>query len=245
MKYTYSSSTINAGSNAKTVKGDDEYVTAVMYLAPFNLSGFNVCAMAETAKCHDPCLNLSGRGKFTSIQNARIAKTQRLFHDRKKFLDDLHKDITRFVNWCKKRDVKPAVRLNGTSDIRWEAFLINDRHIFDHFPNVQFYDYTKISNRKTKDIKNYHLTWSYSEADTKYAAKYKEALSKGMNVAVVFRSVDIIPETFLGVPVIDGDKDDLRFLDEKNRVVSLYAKGPAKKDQSGFVIDIKEKENAQ
>lgn len=236
MKYTYSSSTINAGSNAKTVKGDKEYVTAVMYLAPFTLSGFNVCAMAETAKCHEPCLNLSGRGKFTSIQNARIAKTQRFFKQRKQFMEDLHKDIQRFVNWCKKRDVKPAVRLNGTSDIRWEAFKHNDKNVFENFPEVQFYDYTKISNRKTKDIKNYHLTWSYSEADMKYAAKYKEALSQGMNVAVVFRSVDIIPKKFLGVTVIDGDKDDLRFLDKKNRVVSLYAKGPAKKDQSGFVI---------
>lgn len=242
MNFQFSSSTINAGSNAKTIKGDDEYVTAVMYLAPHKLSGFNTCAMAHIAKCIDPCLNTSGRGQFNSVQQARINKTLRFFQDREKFMKDLYKDIMRFVKWCKKRKVKPAVRLNGTSDIRWESVLFPDgKNIFQHFPDVQFYDYTKISNRKVKAIKNYHLTWSYSEADKKYAAKYNEALSSGMNVAVVFRDKDTIPKKFMGQPVIDGDKDDLRFLDPKGVVVSLYAKGKAKKDKSGFVIDVKRK----
>ena len=244
MSYTFSSSTINAGSNAKTVKGDDEYVTAVMYLAPHNLSGFNVCAMAETAHCIDPCLNLSGRGKFTKVQNARIAKTLRFFNDRTKFMEDLIRDINKFVKWCAKKKVKPAIRLNGTSDIRWESVYYDTKNIFEHFPKVQFYDYTKITNRRRAKLhSNYHLTWSYSEPDDKYAAKYSEALLNGMNIAVVFRDKDKIPSEFLGCSVVDGDKDDLRFLDPKGVVVSLYAKGPAKKDQSGFVIDVKEKQD--
>jgi hypothetical protein len=58
-------------------------------------------------------------------------------------------------------------------------------------------------------------------------------------MAVVFRDKNKIPATFKGMPVIDGDKDDLRFLDPNDQpyVVALYAKGQAKKDYSGFVID--------
>ena len=43
---------------------------------------------------------------------------------------------------------------------------------------------------------------------------------------------------FKDVKVIDGDEHDMRFLDEPNVVVGLKAKGKAKKDSSGFVIDL-------
>tara|TARA_R100000734_G_C3294869_1_gene86167 strand:+ start:131 stop:463 length:333 start_codon:yes stop_codon:yes gene_type:complete len=109
-------------------------------------------------------------------------------------------------------------------------------NIFEIFPNVQFYDYTKIYKRDVSNIPNYHLTWSYSQANKDYAKEYKTALNNGMNIAVVFR--DKLPAAFLGLPVIDGDKDDLRFLDSKGVVVGLKAKGDAKKDTSGFVIDV-------
>lgn len=235
---SFSSKTINAGSNAKTIKGDKEYVTAIMYLAPYNLSGVNVCAMAETAQCHAPCLNLAGRGQFNSVQNARIKKTQWFSKNRVDFLAQLEKDIIRFQKWAIKNKVKPAVRLNGTSDVRWELHkLSGGKNVFDTFPKIQFYDYTKIGNRKTKDISNYHLTWSYSNANAKYEAGWKDAVKANMNIAVVFRNKDTIPTEFLGLPVIDGDKDDLRFLDNKKSVVALYAKGKAKKDTSGFVVD--------
>ena len=238
-KLTFSSKTINAGSNAKTVKGDDEYLTAVMYLAPYKLAGSgNVCSMAELAECHKPCLNLSGRGKFNNIQKARIRKTRWFLNDREDFMKQLYKDVTKFVTFCTKNSVKPAVRLNGTSDIRWE--LIKDEHgktIFEAFPDVVFYDYTKIPNRKIKDIPNYSLTWSYSGANEKYKGFVQQAKDAGMNIAVVFRD-DKFPRRFLNWKVIDGDKDDLRFLDPKNSIVGLKAKGPAKKDKSGFVVDV-------
>jgi len=234
---TWSSKTIAAGNNAKTVKGDDEYLTAVMYLAPFTLSGFNVCAMAETAMCHEPCLNTAGRGKFTMVQEARIAKTQRFSKQRVEFMDTLFKDVERYIKFCEKRDLKPAIRLNGTSDIRWENHKIVGKNIFEEFDSTTFYDYTKISNRKIQKLDNYHLTWSYSNANAKYAEGYKEAFKKGMNVAVVFKDVNEMPTHYLDHPVISGDKDDLRFLDPKGRVISLYAKGDAKHDTSGFVVD--------
>ena len=129
------------------------------------------------------------------------------------------------------------MRLNGTSDIQWEHIkLDNENNIFEEFPQVQFYDYTKIPTRKVTHIKNYHLTWSYSEANEKYAEYWKEALDKGMNVATVFRKD--LPKFYKGVKVFNGDTNDLRFLDERGVIVGLKAKGKARKDTSGFVIDV-------
>jgi len=235
MKFT--SKTINAGTNAKTVKGDSSWVVGIMYLAPYKLSGVgNLCSMAELAKCHEPCLNKSGRGRFNTVQAARVRKSKWFLEDRTSFVTQLFKDIERFRKKCEQEGVKPAVRLNGTSDIRWEGvFGPTGKNAFEQFPDVQFYDYTKIPNRKTKDIENYHLTWSYSEANEKYMKYSSTAKQSGMNIAVVFR--DEFPRKFLNYPVTDGDKDDLRFLDPKNSVIGLKAKGPAKKDQSGFVVD--------
>lgn len=239
MTLSFSSKTINAGSNAKTVKGDKEYLTAIMYLAPYKLSGVgNVCAMAELAKCHAPCLNLAGRGKFSNIQEARIRKTKFFFERKEEFMLQLQKDIDKFRKYCEKHKVKAAIRLNGTSDIRWELIKDEDGlNVFTKNPDITFYDYTKIANRKIKDIPNYSLTWSYSEGTPKYQTMFMDAKKAGMNIAVVFRD-EKFPRKFLNWKVVDGDKDDLRFLDPEKSVVGLKAKGKAKKDKSGFVIDV-------
>jgi len=239
MGLKFSSKTINAGSNAKTTKGDAEYLTSIMYMAPYKLSGVgNLCSMAELADCHGPCLNLTGRGKFTNVQNARMRKSRWFIEDRQSFMDQLYNDIYKFQKYCTENDVKPAIRLNGTSDIRWELIKGTDnKNVFQSFPDIQFYDYTKIANRRIKDVDNYKLTWSYSGANEKYKAFVKDAKDAGMNIAVVFRT-DKFPKKFLNWKVIDGDKDDLRFLDPPNSIVGLKAKGPAKKDKSGFVVDV-------
>ena len=228
---------LSAGSNAKTRKGDgSEYVTAIMYLTPWKSAGINVCPMAEQAGCIDGCLNTAGRGAFSSVQAGRARKTQWFAQDRDGFMIQLYKDIYSFVRFCDKLGVQPCVRLNGTSDIRWELIKVLDRaNIFEAFPKVQFYDYTKIANRKVT-APNYHLTWSYSGANDTYAKQHAIAKANGLNIAVVWRKVGMIPSEYLGLPVVDGDKDDLRFLDPKGVVVALYAKGKARKDTSGFVI---------
>lgn len=235
----FSSKTINAGANAKTVKGDGEWITAILYMAPYKLAkGINVCPLADLAGCASACLNTAGRGKFNSIQTTRIKKTQWYADNRDDFMDQLDNDVLRFQKKCDKENKKPAIRLNGTSDIRWELYKYQDgKNIFQRYPNIQFYDYTKISNRKVSDIPNYHLTWSYSEASPSYADGFQNAVDNDMNIAVVFRDKKL-PEEFKGLKVIDGDKDDLRFLDPKSVIVGLYAKGDAKKDKTGFVIDI-------
>ena len=228
---------LSAGSNAKTRKGDgSEYVTAIMYLVPWKSAGINTCPMAEQAGCIEGCLNSAGRGAFSNVQAGRARKTQWFASDRAEFMAQLYKDITSFVRFCAKLGVQPCIRLNGTSDIRWELIKVKGfANIFEAFPVVQFYDYTKISNRKVT-APNYHLTWSYSGANDTYAKQHAIAKANGLNIAVVWRKVGMIPKEFLGLPVVDGDKDDLRFLDPKGVVVALYAKGRARKDTSGFVI---------
>ena len=250
---------LGVGTNAKTVKGDgSEYLTAILYMTPYKVwvetlgRYSNSCPMAEQAGCIDACLNTAGRGAFNNVQSARMRKAQWFYNDRAGFMDTLFEDVTKFVNYCKKRNIQPCVRLNGTTDIQWELIPIPNivkgepkKNIFEQFPDVQFYDYTKIANRrKVKDIPNYHLTWSYSGADPRYAAMLDTAIENGMNAAVVFRSnfIKVVPKCWhkwQGYPVIDGDKDDLRFLDPKGgHIVALYAKGKAKKDTSGFVQEV-------
>jgi len=241
---------IASGADAKTIKGNgDKYETAIMYMQPWKSAGINVCANAEIAGCIDGCLFKAGRGAFNTVQASRARKTAWFAADRDGFMAQLVIDTTKFIKYCGKQGVTPVIRLNGTSDIRWERIPVSNHNtrygvpigsyasIFEMFPDVQWYDYTKIANRKTDHIKNYHLTFSYSDANPLYAKQVKIAMEKGMNMAVVWRSVDVIPRMFMGVPVISGDADDLRFLDPDGVMVSLYAKGPAKKDTSGFVQD--------
>ena len=222
------------GGDAKTVKGqklglDKTYVTGIMYLAPHKLSGANVCPMAEQAGCVDGCLNSAGMGKFSNVQKARIAKTAWFNLDPVGFVDALKRDIERFSSWAIRKGLTPTIRLNGTSDIRWE------RHgIPQAFPELQFYDYTKLHNRKGLP-ENYSLTWSYSQASKAYSDRLGDVIKSGINAAAVFRGK--LPATFEGVPTIDGDKHDLRFLDPAGVIVGLKAKGKAVSDQSGFVID--------
>lgn len=235
---------LSIDTNAKTVKGQKQgYMTGILYLAPSDLSGYQVCPMAKKAKCEEPCLNKAGRGAFNSVQQARVNKTKYFFENRQQFMLDLVASIEALIRKAGREGFVPVVRLNGTSDIKWEHVRFDytfmhgktrEVSIFEVFPELQFYDYTKIPNRKNLPI-NYDVTFSYSGAAT--FAKYAEqAINNGERVAVVFRNKADIPNHFAGLECIGGDDSDLRFLEPKNKVVALYAKGKAKKDISGFVI---------
>ena len=192
---------LGVGTNAKTIKGDgSEYLTAILYMTPYKVmvdgKHFNSCSMAEQASCIEGCLYTAGRGRMTNVQSARQRKAEWFYRDRVGFMDQLFEDITKFEAYCKKRGIQPCVRLNGTTDIRWELIPISNivkgetkKNIFELFPNVQFYDYTKIPNRKVADYPNYHLTWSYSAANPKYEEQFWDVIRNGMSVAVVFLSL--------------------------------------------------------
>lgn len=217
--------------NPKLMKGEKKgYMSFVLHLSPADVSGYETCPK-RTAGCTAACLNTAGRGGMfkpggtNTIQEARKRKTRMFFEDRETFLKDLEKDITLGIKQAEKKGMIPVFRLNGTSDIAWEKY-----GIIQKFPQVQFYDYTKMRNRKVADLKNYHLTFSKADGND---MDVRLAANAGMNVAVVFESV---PETYIGKTVVDGDDTDLRFLDPKGVVIGLKAKGRARKDTSGFVV---------
>jgi hypothetical protein len=220
--------------NAKTIKGEAfDYKTAILYLAPHKQNSFrkNICALASP-ECIAACLYTSGMGKFSNVQKSRIKKTDLFIENKDKFLDILFDELNKYQNKFKNL----AVRLNGTSDIPWENFKYkNNLNLFELFPNIQFYDYTKHPKRiLTNNIKNYHLTYSYAE--TKFSKIWtKQILKDGQNVAAVV-SIPLYNELKLknvtnicGINLVDGDQNDLRFLDPINSLIYLKAKGEAKK----------------
>lgn len=205
----------------------------ILHLSPANLSGINLCPAASNG-CKAACLNTAGRGRFDSIQLARLRKSLFYRYYKQSFLIKLHREISRLETKARRKRQKLVIRLNGTSDIPYESLLINGKSLFDWYPNVQFYDYTKIISRlvRCRDIPNYNLTFSLSESNDTHALY---ALSLGYNVAAVFRDT---PIQYLDRPTIDGDKHDFRFLDLRDSqgyIVALKAKGKAKQDKSGFV----------
>ena len=166
------------------------------------------------------------KGETTNmIQKARIRKTEYFFNDRAGFMVDLANDIKKAIKFAERKGLTPVFRLNGTSDLSWEKYtVVEGFNIFEMFPQVQFYDYTKVLGRKVAHLPNYHLTFSAADGNDSDVA---EALLQGMSVVAVY---DKIPE---GVP--SADETDLRFLDPKGVMLGLKAKGRAKKDTTGFV----------
>lgn len=223
-------------ANPKIQKGTKMgYLSFILHLSPADLSGREVCPK-RTAGCTAACLNTAGRGGMfrrgentNMIQQARIRKTRYFFEARDYFMMDLYEDIKKAIRYAERQGLTPVFRLNGTSDLSWEKYTINEHNIFELFPNVQFYDYTKVLGRKVSKYKNYHLTFSAADGND---ADVGMAMAQGMNVAMVF---DRLPETYMGRPVFNADDTDLRFLDPRGVILGLKAKGRAKKDTSGFV----------
>jgi len=252
---------LSVGADAKTKKGTKyNYLTGILYLAPATEAGRgNLCPHAS-AGCRAACLFTAGRGRMNPVRTARVNKTLRWFDDRRAFLADLVRDVGSLDRYARKRGFLPAVRLNGTSDIPWENVILPDDggSIMDMFPGVQFYDYTKNPNRAVKAAsgklpKNYSLTFSRAEDNRRQVAKVIHA---GGNVAAVYSGdrfdrftwsksgiaraiAHPIPERYFpdGPRIFNGDDSDARFLDPSGVVVALRAKGDARGDTSGFVIN--------
>lgn len=223
-------------SNAKIRKSEKlgRYSTALLNLAPYKESGVNFCANASPG-CIATCLFTAGRGVMAPVRKGRLRRSHEFIADRNQFIADLKSDLSAHVRRCEKNKKRAASRLNAMSDLTWEAMGIPQA-----FPSVQFYDYTASPKRARMFgekhpawPKNYYLTFSRKENNE---AEALELLKIGVNVSVVFRKE--LPKKWKGYRVIDGDKTDLRFTDPRGVVVGLIAKGKAKKDTSGFVVDL-------
>ena len=232
--------TLLTSGNAKIVKGEKlGYITKGLHFSPADKSGYEVCRWRSKG-CTMACLDTAGRGQMNMIQNSRIAKTKLFFEQQFDFLAKLQKEIGNTIKLATKKEMTAVFRPNLTSDIAWESVFFDEERpqtIFDKFPETQFYDYTKsfmrmaqFINRNPEFPSNYHLTFSRSETNQKLV---EMVLEMGGNVAVVFR--DQLPKTWKGYEVINGDENDLRFLDKQPCIVGLIEKGLAKKDETGFV----------
>ena len=232
--------TVNA--DAKTIKGlKYGYLTGILYGTPANGSGlWNDCVFAST-QCIFACLNTAGHGgiglddeNLNDVTRARLVRSAFFHKQRDAFWTFLIKDIKRVIRHAARLGLRPAIRLNGTTDVKWESTPVTKNgirianNIFELFEDVQFYDYTKYpySKRPNSSLPvNYHLTFSRSETN---GADIAENLENGRNVAVVFgiSSTDSapLPSEWEGGPVLDGGLSDLRFKDASGHVVGLKFK---------------------
>lgn len=230
---------LSVGIDSKTVKGQKYgYLTGILYMTPHTTSTdkHNFCPKASK-ECIASCLNTSGRGIFTNVQKSRLNKRNFYINDRHGFMTQLRTEIHSLLKKSTKLNLTPCVRLNGTSDIQWENYNYPDtkKSLFEEFSNVQWYDYTKITNRSLKNLPtNYHLTYSYSGENQKECL---ELLKSKNNVSVVFKNS--LPKKLWGYKVINADDSDLRFLDPKGVVCGLkYKRTKNKPDfsNSKFII---------
>lgn len=206
--------------------------TYCVYLMPAKASGYNVCAKS-TKECEIGCLVTSGRvimDKRNIINNARLNRTKAFYDDRENFMKLLIKEIALAKGRAKRNGQLFTVRLNGTSDLSPELFKYKGKTLLEIFPDVQFYDYTKILNRSKLVSKypNYDLTFSYTGYNWD---ECEQAISNKIRVAVIFdiKKGQPLPSTFNGYKVIDGDKSDYRPADKKNVIVGLRFKRIANK----------------
>lgn len=221
---------VTNNGNTKIRKSAEQsgFRIASLSLMPDNI----ICPGSKAAGCMDLCLKSEGRGKMQSVENARQSKTDLWHNDRKLFLEMLFEEIFIWVRRCTKSGHRAVVRLNTISDIAWEQY-----GIFQEFPTLFGYDYTKRAARLGKTPENYKLMFSYSGEDS-YQNQVKLALKTDHPIAVAFR--EGLPGEFLGRPVIDGDKSDIINVNAGPVVVGLRAKGTsaerAKKSKSNFII---------
>lgn len=230
--------------NPKTDKGRAlGYLTAVLHLAPADKAGVgSVCPWA-TLGCRSSCLNTAGRGGIlkrgnvtNAIQEARIRRTLRFMHQRSEFMGDLRADIATLARMARREGLRPALRLNGTSDLAWEKLA---RPLMAQASQLGIiaYDYTKSHARAMSQA--YHLTFSRSENVDD--GTVRALLRSGIGVAVPYRGtlegIHRLASDRWGAAVVDGDAHDLRFMDPPGRIVALRAKGIARRDTTGFVVD--------
>jgi len=192
---------------------NDEYLNAILYLDPtYNDS---VCK-GKSKGCFESCLVNSGRMRMDSAKNARYNRTQYYYDDNAMFMLTLKGEIAALLHKATKQGKKLAMRLNGTSDLDWSE-------VYNSFPMVQFYEYTKRMDLVKKIDKLDNVTATFSKHENHTLDNVKHLVNKGINVAVVFK--DVVPSKLIDVRVIDGDKHDRRFEDRQGSIIGLKLKG--------------------
>jgi hypothetical protein len=244
LSYLGGVSTSSKISHSKTYSHQHTYG---VYLAPANLSGYNVCSHS-TPECRLGCLNTSGRAGIeefsglTKIHDCRVKKTKLFYEEPEFFMSWLMAEIKMYQKRATRKGYYFSVRLNCTSDIDWQNVKVNGQNIFEIFPEVAFYDYSKSHLKFENKPLNYHLTYSFTGRNTEHCLAL---LERGYNVAVVFKVKHEIelPKYFMNHVVINGDLTDYRISDAKGIIVGLKWKRIANREaekkiiNSCFVVD--------
>lgn len=204
-------------------------MTYCIYLAPSDMSGYNVCPNGE--HCREHCLNGSGQNKCdelsrgregSTINRSRIKKTKFFYEHRADFMRLMIHEIKVKREKAKRMGFEFSVRINGTSDLSPCLFRDPDtgKNILELFSDIQFYDYSKrpSSMHEQKMFPNYDVTFSYDGYNWEYCKKH---LDNGGKAAVVFFG-DKLPEYFNGYKVIDANGYDMRYLDPAGCIMGLH-----------------------
>jgi hypothetical protein len=215
--------------------------TYAIYLAPASTSGYNLCSHS-TPECRMGCLNTSGRAGIEifsgidNIKNARLKKAKLFVENKDFFMAWMIAEIKSKQAKAKRDGFFFSVRLNATSDIDWAKVYYKGLTIFEIFPEVSFYDYTKNANKFKNLPANYHLTLSYTGRNW---SKCLDVLAKGYNVAMVFnvKHEKDLPAMYKGFKVINGDLTDYRVDDAKGIIIGLKWKRIANRDAEKLVLN--------
>lgn len=228
-------------------------LTYCLYLAPANMADEKRTVCPVSATCRDFCLNGSGRNKadmllrgiHSKINQSRIKKTLAFWDNKDVFMELMILEILSAQIKAKSLNMGFSVRLNGTSDLNPEDFVYQGRNILQWFPEVQFYDYTKVPSRfyLIDRYKNYDLTFSFNGYNWKQCESF---LRRGGKVAVVF-DCDL-PPTFRGWIVEDSNDTDTRYLNTPQTIQGLhyhrtandYKSGKYQRIKTPFIIDIED-----
>ena len=185
------------------------FVPYIINLLPAKQSGINLCVCA-TKHCASTCLHSAGAVQYLINKTlGRLRKTWFIALDREKAfgqivkqIENKKKEVDELNRKSDKEHYQMIVRLNGTSDLVWRAMTDkNGRNVFDMFPDIVFYDYSKQMKEMDHFIKgeiidekgnnlgkfppNYHLTLSYGGKGGNMN-DYKRTLEAGENLAVPF-----------------------------------------------------------
>jgi hypothetical protein len=251
-----------ASSNTKLRKSQGAgYRLVSLSLAPADSSGTgNVCPHA-TAGCRAVCVGEhTGLATiFPMIMESRKRKTDFFNEQPEQFVAQLRDELRKEQAIAERHGETLIARLNTFSDIVWESKLY---HVPQDFPDVVFYDYTKIHGRVGKQPANYVLCASWDEKPEHRKACI-DILENGRGtVAVPFANVGKfvsrmayrqelprmhrLPGATRAYSVLDGDASDIRSFDRIltpagfGRIVGLRLKSANNADReqamkSGFV----------